>query len=277
MAKHRIECVDRAVARASRPCLRCTNTGGTPVPQGWRWALGAGQRGFTLAEVTVVIAIIVLLLAMAVPAFNYITSNRSAEAAQNQIAGMLARARAEAIYRNGQALAGGKFVTGVGVAFFVDTATARMTTAIISADDQTTAAVDVVMDNTGATPPTPLYESQTLPNGVGIQLVNDATNLYSRVGDTDTSIAGPRAAVVLFDGQGRLVSKSYTIAANSYLAGRMNTGAPTGTLVSQFGGGIYDTKGYDNQTTATDKDNWLKDNALPFLVNRYNGTLLKSE
>src|SRR5947207_7259284 len=54
---------------------------------------------FTLTEILIVIALIVLMLALALPAFNFITGGRSVDAAQNQIAAFLARARTEAIGR----------------------------------------------------------------------------------------------------------------------------------------------------------------------------------
>src|SRR4051812_29047662 len=53
--------------------------------------------GFSLTEILIVIALIVLILALALPAFNFITGGRSIDGAQNQISAMLGRARTEAI------------------------------------------------------------------------------------------------------------------------------------------------------------------------------------
>src|SRR5213592_2939679 len=53
--------------------------------------------GFTLTEILVVIALIVLLLVLAVPAFNLITGGKSIEGATNQLSAALGRARAQAI------------------------------------------------------------------------------------------------------------------------------------------------------------------------------------
>ena len=55
------------------------------------------ENGFTLTEILVVIVIIILLLALAVPAFNLIRGSRSIEGAENQVAALLGRARADAI------------------------------------------------------------------------------------------------------------------------------------------------------------------------------------
>src|SRR5689334_7702849 len=87
---------------------------------------GRPPRGaFTLIEVVVVVVIIVLLLGMAVPAFNYITGNRSTDAAQNTVAAALSRARTEAIYR-------GK---PVGVAFYRDPIQDRTAVALVTHPD----------------------------------------------------------------------------------------------------------------------------------------------
>jgi prepilin-type N-terminal cleavage/methylation domain-containing protein len=79
------------------------------------------RPGFTLTEILVVIGIIVLVLAMAVPAFNYITGTRSQEAATNIIAAMLSRARATAINYNRE----NPTKAYIGVFFFVDPADGR--------------------------------------------------------------------------------------------------------------------------------------------------------
>lgn len=55
------------------------------------------RRAFTLIELLVVMGIIVLLLALALPAFRFITGSRSAEAAGNQLGAALSIARAQAI------------------------------------------------------------------------------------------------------------------------------------------------------------------------------------
>lgn len=53
--------------------------------------------GFTLIELLVVMGIIVLLIALALPAFRFITGSRSVESASNQVAAALSIARAQAI------------------------------------------------------------------------------------------------------------------------------------------------------------------------------------
>src|SRR5262245_28845348 len=62
-----------------------------------RSSLSVPRRAFSVTELLIVIGILVLVLALAVPAFNFITGSRSVETAGNNIASMLARARAEAM------------------------------------------------------------------------------------------------------------------------------------------------------------------------------------
>src|SRR4051794_38989018 len=58
---------------------------------------GVVRRGFTLTELLVVIGVIVLMLAMAVPLFNVFSGSRSVEGGQNMVSAMLQRARARAL------------------------------------------------------------------------------------------------------------------------------------------------------------------------------------
>jgi type II secretory pathway pseudopilin PulG len=86
-------------------------------------AAGSRRRrgAFTMTEILIVIGLIVLLIALAIPAFNYITGSRSVDAGENLVSAMLSRARAEAIANNRTA----------GIAFFRDPATDRSAMAIV--------------------------------------------------------------------------------------------------------------------------------------------------
>src|SRR2546423_457500 len=76
------------------------------------------RRGFTLTEILIVI---VLIIALAVPAFNLITGSRSVDAGENLVSAMLSRARAMALNNN----------QTVGVAFFRDFRNERTAMAIV--------------------------------------------------------------------------------------------------------------------------------------------------
>jgi prepilin-type N-terminal cleavage/methylation domain-containing protein len=84
------------------------------------------KTGFTLTEILIVIALIVLIIALAVPAFSYITGSRSVDAGENLVAAMLSRARGIAMNSN----------QTVGVAFFRDPITERTGMAIVVPEAQ---------------------------------------------------------------------------------------------------------------------------------------------
>ena len=79
-------------------------------------------NAFTLTEILIVIGLIVLVLALAIPAFNFITGSRSVDAGENLVSAMLGRARALAINTN----------QPVGVAFFREPVQDRSAMAIVA-------------------------------------------------------------------------------------------------------------------------------------------------
>jgi prepilin-type N-terminal cleavage/methylation domain-containing protein len=81
------------------------------------------RSGFTLTELMIVIGIIVLFVTLALPAFNLISGSRSIGGAENIVAALVGRARAEAIGND----------TNRGVAFYLDVATNRYYAAIVAA------------------------------------------------------------------------------------------------------------------------------------------------
>jgi hypothetical protein len=74
-----------------------------------------------MTEILIVIGLIVLIIALAVPAFSFITGSRSVDAGENLVAAMLGRARAEAMSRNAVC----------GVAFFLDRSNDRSAMALV--------------------------------------------------------------------------------------------------------------------------------------------------
>src|SRR5687768_17267841 len=77
--------------------------------------------GFTLTELLVVISLIVIILALAVPAFNLISGSGSIDQAQNQISAMFAQAQATAVDRENY----------VGVLFYKDVPADRYTLVLV--------------------------------------------------------------------------------------------------------------------------------------------------
>jgi type II secretory pathway pseudopilin PulG len=269
--------------------------------------------GFTLTEMVVVIGIIVLVVALSLPAFNFITGSRSIESAQNQISAIIGRARANAI----------GLQKVYGVFFFVDSGTDRVNVAMISESDTTTAgSAAVYLDFDGP------RDDVALPPGVSVQLLDDAALVSgARTNDgyigfnvaTGTSLK--YGGVILFDGNGHVLSSTYGFRTAD------SSGAPTqiGALfygssatppafLDPFGAGnpppkstigfvLFDRQSFVNQgftlddvqvtnpagSTAAytaagasgksekDEEDWLDQSATALLINRSNGSLIRAE
>jgi Tfp pilus assembly protein FimT len=189
------------------------------------------RAGFSLTELLIVIGLIVLMIALAVPTFNFISGNRSVEGAQNTIAAFLGRARAEAI---------GLQETR-GVLFFIERKTGRTAMTIVRETQRPTGSagviplVDVFLDVTDDA------EFVTLPVGVGAQFIDasrvsgtqpiddryigfNVTNQGGNQPDTHTAYGG----VILFDSQGRLASRTYAF---KTLTGPPNASTRMGNLL----------------------------------------------
>jgi prepilin-type N-terminal cleavage/methylation domain-containing protein len=273
-----------------------------------------GQSGFSLIELLIVMGIIVLVLAVATPAFQLLSNGRSVEAAQNQIAAMLGRARGEAI---GMQKVFGLF-------FYIDPSTERINVAeITEAEAPITGspAATLYLDLVGGS------ETTQLPPGVSVQLLDNATIVSGSRAD-DGYIAfnvasGTRlkyGGVILFDSNGRLISSTYGFrtADNSGAATQIGAlfydsatpptfldpcGAGNPPLRSQFGLVLFEREAFMNQGfTLSDpqvtnpgsvsaayiaaspvgisekmEEDWLDRNATALLINRYNGTIVRAE
>ena len=273
-------------------------------------------RGFTLTEVLIVIGLIVLLIALAVPAFNAMTGGRSVDAAINQLSAMLGRARMEAI----------GLQEPRGLMFYRDPATGRVAARLVKSTVATSTGLDLVnLDLVEKADP------MLLPVGVAIQMVDDSDT--SKPSATDDRYLGYNfkfgasaptfqvaiGGVILFDQTGRLVSRPYGLVdwtlpeagtskqvteMGKFLFGTKssptgvtqvitpNTTANPTVLRSQFGFVVYDEETFSNQGFSqndpqlggapgsqpeTAEETWLDTNAVPVLINRYNGTIVRGE
>jgi len=219
-------------------------------------------RGFTLIEMMVVIGIIVMILALAVPLFSVLRGGRSVDAGQNIVSATLQRARARAIWLQDRR----------GVLFFDDQTVGKTAMVMVRVIDGVgTLALDEQNQ-----------EADYLPVGIGAAFVlpGAATN-YRPYG------------LIMFDGLGRIDSITYRLSPNTDLGTRyqdnLNGGALKVTsnlkdepseaamvlfdrrLLAEQGAPASDVAYSQQQTT------WLDNNALALVVNRYNGTLLRGE
>lgn len=222
----------------------------------------ARRLGFTLNELLIVVAIMVLVIALAVPAFNVITNSRSVDSAENQVSTFLSGIRAEAI----------GLQEPRGAIFFEDIDTGRITLAAIEFTPNQ--AVPVIIDLSAG------RDEMVLPNGVGWQSIPEGG------GATAQDFPWTPFGVVMFDRDGNLLINSYRIVA----AGGTKLWTRLQSLKDRNGGAVsvpyngrstigfamFDKIAYDEQP-AGNRDEWLKENAWPYLVNRYNGTLLKGQ
>jgi len=184
--------------------------------------------GFTLTEMLVVIGIIILIVAMAIPAIRSLTGTRSIDAGFNTLSALVTQAREEAV----------GLQTVHGVLFYLDTRSDLVEAAIVQ---------ETPPPIYSGTPPTnaPIYfldlvpnqDYLALPRGIGVQCVNNCTTTGTAPNLTRTTdgyvglnpTAGLASAntpttggvgptsyenvlyggVILFDGNGRLISKTY--------------------------------------------------------------------
>jgi prepilin-type N-terminal cleavage/methylation domain-containing protein len=303
------------------------------------------RSAFSLTELLIVITLIVIVLALALPAFNFITGSKSTDAALNQISAMLGRARNEAV--------------GVqdprGVFFFLDPTTDKYAVALVQqakfADFVTPTAANpykrgdyVITGNNywvctqdGTTTP-PSVGAQwaptnqfavdiindtdvlKLPKGVAVQMITDSKLITGN----RTSDAYLRVGALMFDSAGRLSQQQISVCCGGLLGQMMNL-APSGSYTvasnypfatvpaatqavlsnvkSCFGFVLFDREMLKTQAFFTENDysakypnvtpqlgsygtpttgegaeeDWIDKNAVPVLINRYNGTLLRGE
>lgn len=211
------------------------------------------RRAFSLAELLIVIGIILLVMILAVPAFNFITGARSIEAADNTISAALARARLIAIRDQAPR----------GLVFYRDVDTDRVAVAVAGLDP-TTNALDVVAGT----------DVQFLPRGVGIALRHQTGNTYVyRLGNERL------LGAIMFDAKGHMLHSVYTIFEGSVLGKRLGL---TDDLEAHSGASFYTQPAYMLFESApaensSDYEQWVDENATVYLVNRYNGTVIRSE
>lgn len=172
------------------------------------------RHGFTLTELLIVIALIVLMIALAVPVFKALSGGRSTDAARNQISAVLGRARMEAI--------GLQRTTGI---LFIKDGTNRIGMVLVTSSGSVVDPGDssIIYPGLDAVPE---REILYLPVGVNVQTIDNAEisstgkrmddsyigfqKLAANASSTSRSADNYRfGGVILFDGQGRLVSNAY--------------------------------------------------------------------
>jgi prepilin-type N-terminal cleavage/methylation domain-containing protein len=249
--------------------------------------LPPAARGFTLIEMLVVVAIIVLGMTLAIPAIRSLTGSRSVEAAENSLSSFINFTRTEAI----------GLQQTEGVIFLLDTTTDRVKCAVVVATG-VQSANDV--PNVTYLDLAPDHDPYFLPTGIRVWTMKDQPppgplyadpfpgshylgfNPNPNLGPTGYGYLLPAGApqmasipggVILFDKTGRLISTRYGLRLNpSSQLGQMiypsinqsassginpadwpNQGTATSNLYlsSQIGLVLFDREAFVNQTGAT--------------------------
>lgn len=166
------------------------------------------HNAFTLAEMLVVMGIIILFIAMAVPAVRALTGSSSISVARNQLTALITRAREEAV--------GIQDVRGV--LFILDPASNRVMgyicqAATVQDPDPSTSSM-VMLDLV------PSRDALALPPGVRLQMMfNGVNDHYLGYNPLTTSGNPPLiGGVILFDGNGRLIVRQYGFQMNQTIA-----------------------------------------------------------
>jgi type II secretory pathway pseudopilin PulG len=225
---------------------------------------------FTLTELLVVISIIVLMLGLAVPVLKILGGNKSIESAENQIAAILGRARAQAISDR----------TIAGVMFFVDPKDSHIKAAIVEETpssvyqsgallaNSSIVSLDLATDalqNGDAAGGNNVADFFSLPGGIGVQFI-DNYNVIGTVEQDDrymgfntfnnvptphaaaTDAVVPYGCAILFGADGKLASYPY-----AFHTAQLIKAGPSPYFYTALGRLLFNTTQYD-QTAVVNQE-----------------------
>jgi prepilin-type N-terminal cleavage/methylation domain-containing protein len=242
------------------------------------------RRAFTLIELIVVISIIVILSAIAIPATKMLMKSNGTAQGANLVRTMIGQARTMALSQHRAA----------GVVFFEETPAHSMpvnsnATAMqifVEAYNQQDPAFPPVTDGS-------IYfvegsAREYLPSGIKVATLNDA-QLNAAMFTAGENSASPVTRVIIFDANGQLALRGgLRTTPTSGPAGSdpqregdwnfLNAGVPTVTApFSSPGFILYSKSEYDSQTFADDakRSEWLRNNSNVVIVNGYTGGIIQ--
>jgi prepilin-type N-terminal cleavage/methylation domain-containing protein len=273
------------------------NTGGK-CARSFNWQLITNNwqlsSAFTLAELLVVMAIMALMLALAVPALKILGGGADIASAENQMAAILGRARAQAISDQ----------TVAGVMFFVDPADSKIKAAIVEESPSAVqtqmqteyggslAAGSISLDLATDTMQTdngfggnPVSDFFYMPPGIGIQFLQSCAvsgtpavrttdgyigfNTYNVFNSDAVPTTVEYGGVILFNADGRLVAvHSLFHTADS---------ATIPKYYTKLGELLFDKTQYDTPPSSADfiSPSWSVDSQYGLVVFDHNAFLAK--
>jgi prepilin-type N-terminal cleavage/methylation domain-containing protein len=236
------------------------------------------RGAFTLIELMVVVAIIVILTAITLPAVKALTQGNSQKQAVNLVSALLANARAVAITSHKAA----------GVVFYEDQSAKSQTAAqvvvasYLGIDGSSHTIIDFVR--------APGQGYQLLPYGVKVGTLSSSTTVFNTGDNTgDSSIP---CRIVLFDENGqllltnrlfadsKLLASDSTVAAWNFVAYTLTTaGSNSSPAVVIYDGNALQAAAQSgkitNPPTAASVWPWMEQNADILVVNSYTGNIIR--
>jgi type II secretory pathway pseudopilin PulG len=267
--------------------------------------------GYTLVEILVVIGIIVLIIAVSVPLLSVFSGARSVESAQNQLGALINSARNEAVTM--QRVTGILFYRDPTSADRVSVLTVYASDPQNGDNPNIDVFLDTFTDRDPVTLPVgvgvQVVNNGTMVNG---NRTGDAYIGFNRL-PLGNTVNAPVGGVILFDGRGQLTFLHYGLrmgipSGNGRVISAMGRIIVGGTIdpgdanfviqnpniLSQVGFVAFNAEQFKNAGGSDDEpgalvinpsypaaelneEKWIDDNSVPFMINRYNGTLVKGE
>lgn len=232
---------------------------------------GPARAGFSLTELIIVIGIIVLFIAVAIPAFNIITGQRSIAGAQNLLSAEVAGVRMRAIAQQRH--------MGLVLMLNQDERITLRRCEVLERHPGAQLVVELV----------PESEPVLLPAGVSMQF------LRAPGGGSAGRYAGfiengqPVARIMMFDPGGRVELTPYWYARSDgsltllgEMLGLTSSAQPSGGAPKpEIGLLLFDRADFAGQFSFEDigseaaEENWLDENGTLLVLSRYNGTFVQ--
>lgn len=230
------------------------------------------RKAFTLVELLVVISVMIILMAMMLPAIKSVTRNNSQKQAANMTTALLANARTLAIQR-------GKYV---GLVFFRNPEAPGQTSTQLVVETSTTGTIQYF---------TKASDPQPFPTGMRAGMLDDASFMVGAVQHqlfrTDESTTNTAARIILFTPNGQMLLRNglardpsltdnITAAWNlNATVGNESRGVSSPAVVIYSGAELQAAIDNGTATTSQDRALWIEGHSDVLVVNAYTGGIVR--